>query len=82
MCLGVRNRRRLLALRGWLSRVCGHGDLLSTVDNHFAAVAYFAVSYQDARDVSPHHLPGSAAAVTHDDPAAPLLWLLNRKVRP
>jgi Double-GTPase 2 len=67
------------ALRAWLSDVAGHRDLLSTVDNQFSTVAYFAVSYQDALAVSPRRIPGGAGAVTNDDPATPLLWLLNRK---
>ena len=69
------------ALRTWLSDTNDRRDLVSSLDNNFATVAYFAVSYQDAVEVSPHDLPGGASAVTNDDPAAPLLWLLDRKAR-
>ncbi|MBB5807948.1 hypothetical protein F4560_007716 [Saccharothrix ecbatanensis] len=60
------------AIRAWLAAV-GQRDLLSSLDNRFGSVSCFAVSYQDAVEVTEH------AAVVNDDPAAPLLWLLNRK---
>jgi hypothetical protein len=37
------------------------------------------VSYQDAHTLSPHRIQGDALDVTNDDPATPLLWLLDRK---
>lgn len=64
------------AAREWL-KTMGQHDLLSSMDNQFATVAYFVVSYQDARDVTGHD--SAAGAVLNDDPAAPLLWLLGRK---
>jgi hypothetical protein len=64
------------AVRQWLDET-GQRDLLTSIDNQFATVAYFVVSYQDARDVTAHD--STAGDVVNDDPAAPLLWLLNRK---
>ncbi|TDV57468.1 TRAFAC clade GTPase domain-containing protein [Actinophytocola oryzae] len=61
------------AARDWLTEM-GQRDLLSSMDNQFATVAYFVVSYQDARD-----LGSTAGEVVNDDPAAPVLWLLDRK---
>ncbi|WP_158846658.1 TRAFAC clade GTPase domain-containing protein [Saccharothrix deserti] len=60
------------AIRAWLAEV-GQRALLTSLDNHFGTVSCFAVSYQDAVEVAEHD------AVVNDDPAAPLLWLLNRK---
>ncbi|KOV90041.1 hypothetical protein [Nocardia sp. NRRL S-836] len=62
------------AVRAWLIAV-GQRDLVASLDNHFSAVSYFVVSYQDARTVAPH------GQVVNDDPAAPVMWLLNRKAR-
>ncbi len=62
------------AVRNWLTNA-GQRDLVSSLDNHFALVSYFVVSYQDARQVSAH------GSVVNDDPASPVLWLLNRKDR-
>jgi hypothetical protein len=64
------------AVRQWLDDT-GQRDLLTSIDNQFATVACFVVSYQDARDVTTH--ASAAGGVVNDDPAAPLLWLLNRK---
>lgn len=64
------------AVRKWFTST-GQPDLLSSMDNQFTSVSYFVVSYQDAREVSPHE--SAQGDVTNDDPAAPLLWLLNRK---
>ena len=66
------------AVREWLADM-GQRDLVSSLDNHFVAVSYFAVSYQDAREVCVHE--SVRGAVTNDDPAAPVLWLLDRKAR-
>ncbi|MEU5696708.1 hypothetical protein [Actinosynnema sp. NPDC020468] len=60
------------AVRDWLAEV-GQRDVVSALDNSFGAVSCFAVSYQDAVSV------GGAGAVVNDDPAAPVLWLLDRK---
>ncbi len=65
------------AIREWLNEM-GQRDLLTSIDNHFATVAYFVVSYQDARDVTTHD-PSTGGGVVNDDPAAPVLWLLDRK---
>ncbi|MCP2167109.1 TRAFAC clade GTPase domain-containing protein [Goodfellowiella coeruleoviolacea] len=64
---------RALAIRSWLTGM-GQHELLSSLDNHFAKVSYFAVSIQDSVEVRRH------GAVINDDPATPLLWLLNGKV--
>lgn len=64
------------AAREWLTEM-GQRDLLSSMDNQFATVAYFVVTYQDARDVA--RRDSAAGAVINDDPAAPVLWLLDRK---
>jgi double-GTPase-like protein len=64
------------AVRDWLTEM-GQRDLLSSMDNQFATVGYFVVSYQDARDVMGHR--SAAGDVVNDDPANPLLWLLDRK---
>jgi hypothetical protein len=64
------------AAREWLTEM-GQHDLLSSMDNQFTTVAYFVVSYQDARDVTGHE--SAAGDVRNDDPAAPVLWLLDRK---
>lgn len=68
----TRRDERDQAIRSWLTDV-GQRDLLSSLDNHFGAVSCFAVSYQDAVEVTPH------GATVNDDPATPLRWLLNRK---
>ena len=64
------------AVREWLSAM-GQRDLLSSMDNQFTTVSYFVVSFQDAKDVTRHE--SAAGAVVNDDPAAPVLWLLDRK---
>jgi hypothetical protein len=64
------------AVRGWLNDV-GQRDLLASIDNQFTTVAYFVVSYEDARDVTSH--PSAAGGVVNDDPATPVRWLINRK---
>ncbi|MGK3206609.1 TRAFAC clade GTPase domain-containing protein [Amycolatopsis sp. MEPSY49] len=64
------------AVRAWLD-AAGQRDLLASIDNQFATVAYFVVSYEDAREVTSHDSP--AGGVLNDDPAAPVLWLINRK---
>ena len=64
------------AVREWLTNV-GQRDLLASIDNQFATVAYFVVSYEDARDVIARH--SAEGGVVNDDPAAPVRWLLNRK---
>jgi Double-GTPase 2 len=64
------------AAREWLAKM-GQRDLLSSMDNQFTTVAYFVVSYLDAREVSGH--PSAGSDVVNDDPAAPVLWLLDRK---
>jgi hypothetical protein len=64
------------AVRNWLTAT-GQPDLLSSMDNQFTTVSYFVVSYQDAREVGTR--ASGDGAVVNDDPAAPLLWLLNRK---
>jgi len=63
------------AVRSWLDEV-GQHDLMSSLDNHFSTVSCFAVSYEDAVDVSVH------GSLTNDDPAAPVMWLLDKKGRP
>ncbi|RKT52843.1 TRAFAC clade GTPase domain-containing protein [Saccharothrix australiensis] len=60
------------AIRSWLT-ANGQHDVLSSLDNHFAAVSCFAVSYRDAVEVGGQH------DTVNDDPAAPLRWLLDRK---
>jgi hypothetical protein len=64
------------AAREWLTEM-GQRDLLSSMDNQFTTVAYFVVSYQDARDVTEHE--SATGDVVNDDPAAPVMWLLYRK---
>ncbi|GAA3888619.1 hypothetical protein GCM10022243_61880 [Saccharothrix violaceirubra] len=71
--MGSRSREaRDTAVRTWLEEV-GQGDLTSSLDNNFTTVSYFAVSYEDAVTVAEHE------SVVNDDPAVPLLWLLDRK---
>jgi hypothetical protein len=60
------------AIRAWLADV-GQRELITSLDNHFATVSCFAVSYQDAIEVA------ERGTAVNDDPAAPLRWLLNRK---
>jgi hypothetical protein len=64
------------AIRAWLDRVGGRGDLVKSVRNNFRAAAYFTVSYEDARQVRPHADAGNVK-ITNDDPAEPLRWLMN-----
>lgn len=64
------------AVREWLTTM-GQRDLLSSMDNQFTTVTYFVVSYQDAREVTGHQ--SGAGDVVNDDPATPVLWLLDRK---
>ncbi|KAA2261295.1 hypothetical protein F0L68_17740 [Solihabitans fulvus] len=70
---------RNAAVRTWLSKVGGRSDLVSSLDNHFASVSYFVVSYQDAKAVSARSSPSTLGQVSNDDPAAPLVWLLTGK---
>jgi hypothetical protein len=73
-----RRSERNAALREWLCDAAGSRDLVTALENRFAAVAYFAVSYRDA--VKVERLPDcGGSAVANDDPASPLLWLLDRK---
>lgn len=75
-----RRTERNSALREWLCDFAASRDLVTTLENRFVAVSYFAVSYQDALDIE--RMPQSnGATVTNDDPAAPVLWLLNRKAQ-
>lgn len=69
---------RSQAVQDWIAEM-GQGDIVSSLANNFTRVSYFVVSYQDAREVTQHKSHG--AAVFNDDPAQPLLWLLNRKER-
>jgi hypothetical protein len=71
-----RRADRDAAVRLWLD-TAGQRDLLSSMDNQFTTVSYFVVSYQDAREVVGHE--SGNGAVANDDPATPLMWLLNRK---
>jgi hypothetical protein len=64
------------AAREWLTEM-GQHDLLSSMDNQFTTVAYFVVSYQDARDVTGHE--SANGDIVNDDPAAAVMWLLDRK---
>lgn len=66
------------AVRSWLADA-GQRDLLSSMDNQFTTVSFFVVSYADAREVVTRE--SANGAVVNDDPAAPLLWLLNRKAK-
>ncbi|HEY3607244.1 MAG TPA: hypothetical protein VGL06_07070 [Pseudonocardiaceae bacterium] len=75
--LGPSSRsERDLAVRNWISTM-GQGDMVSSLDNNFTRVSFFAVSYQDARDVFERR--SFDQSVTNDDPAEPLLWLLRKK---
>jgi Double-GTPase 2 len=69
---------RNAAVRRWLCDFAGSKDLVTTLENRFVAVSYFAVSYRDARKVEQLPAPGGTT-VTNDDPASPLLWLLYRE---
>ena len=69
---GGSREERDAAIRGWLGEV-DQRSLVTSLDNHFTTVSYFAVSYQDAVEVSEHE------NTLNDDPALPLLWLLDRK---
>jgi hypothetical protein len=75
-CASATRAEHDTAAREWLAEM-GQRDLLSSMDNQFTTVAYFVVSYLDAREVSGH--PSAAGDVVNDDPAAPVLWLLDRK---
>jgi hypothetical protein len=72
---------RSAAARDWLAGQVDRSDLVVSLDNHFSAVSYFVVSYQDHGEVTPHAGPGAAHPVTNDDPAEPLLWLISGKGR-
>jgi hypothetical protein len=64
------------AVRAWLTDL-GQRDLVASIDNQFETVAYFVVSYEDARDVTSHQ--STAGGIVNDDPAMPVRWLINRK---
>lgn len=66
------------AVRAWLKDIGSSGDLVSSLDSNFTATSYFVVSFEDAEEVTAHQTQQNT--VTNDDPAAPLLWLLSRKV--
>jgi Double-GTPase 2 len=68
---------RSAAARQWL---IDHGriDVVNSAHNHFPEVRYFVVTYRDADQVLPHRPMDGGDLVTHDDPAAPILWLLDR----
>ncbi|HEX4704014.1 MAG TPA: hypothetical protein VH352_17940 [Pseudonocardiaceae bacterium] len=57
---------RSAAARKWLVDQ-NHADVTNSLDRHFPKVGYFTVTYHDA----------TAPPVINDDPAAPILWLLN-----
>jgi Double-GTPase 2 len=74
----VERLERDSAAREWLVKL-GQRDLVSSLDNYFSAVSYFAVSYRDAREVTGHR--STSGPVFNDDPAEPVLWLLERRAR-
>lgn len=76
-----RRVERSAAVRDWLCDVVDSRHLVTSLENSFAAVSFFAVSYRDAEKLVPHGDANGAAPVLNDDPAAPLLWLLDRKGR-
>ncbi|XVS61725.1 TRAFAC clade GTPase domain-containing protein [Actinosynnema sp. CA-299493] len=55
---------RTAAVRAWLI-AHGHADLVHSAEHHFPHVRYFVVTYL------------TASADPHDDPAAPIHWLLT-----
>lgn len=68
---------RSAAARQWLIDQ-GRIDVVNSAHNHFPEVRYFVVTYRDAEQVLPRHPGNGSDPVTHDDPAAPILWLLDR----
>lgn len=66
---------RSAAARQWLVDQ-NHADVTNSLDHHFPKVKYFAITYRDATGVTPHPT-ATGPPVTNDDPAAPILWLLN-----
>jgi hypothetical protein len=68
---------RSTAARQWLldhDRI----DLVNSVHNHFRRVRYFVVSCRDAEHARPDRSSRGEVSVVHDDPASPILWLLDR----
>ncbi len=55
---------RPAAVRAWLI-AHGHADIVHSAEHHFPHVRYFVVTYL------------AASAAPHDDPAAPIHWLLT-----
>ncbi|QFZ18627.1 TRAFAC clade GTPase domain-containing protein [Saccharothrix syringae] len=55
---------RPAAVRAWLI-AHGHADLVHSAEHHFPHVRYFVVTYL------------ATSATPHDDPAAPIRWLLT-----
>lgn len=59
---------RSTAVRKWLVDQ-NHADVTNSLDHHFPKVGYFTITYHDATAAGP--------PLTNDDPAAPILWLLD-----
>lgn len=72
---------RSSAVRAWLGGVGGQRSLLSLVDNTFTTSSYFVVSALDAFSVQVRRTERSTAGVTHDEPSAPVRWLLETASR-
>jgi hypothetical protein len=67
---------RAAAVRRWLIDQ-GHGDVVSSLHNHFSEVRYFIVTYLDHTAVTARQHVDGGPAVANDDPAAPVRWLLT-----
>jgi hypothetical protein len=66
---------RSATVRQWLVDQ-NHADVTNSLDHHFPKVRYFTTTYHDATGITPQQTP-AGSAITNDDPAAPILWLIN-----
>jgi Double-GTPase 2 len=67
------------AVRHWLESVAGQHSLLATLENTFERYSYFSVSALDAFTREAHQSGRTRTQIRHDDTAAPLRWLLDKR---
>jgi hypothetical protein len=70
---------RSKAVKHWLKDVAGQHSLLATLENTFERCSYFAVSALDVFTQEAHTSARTRIQIRHDDTAAPLLWLLDKR---
>ncbi len=68
---------RSQAVRDWLVDVAAQRSMVAMVESTFSRSSYFVVSALDAFTVSVRHGGRRKSGVKHDDPSAPIRWLLD-----